>query len=405
MARPARPGGGAVRIAILAPDASGNCMGRAHVLARALEPRHAVSIVGPEFGDGVWEPLRGEGLDVRTIPFGYPFWRLPELRRLDALVEGDVLLASKPLATSFGVARRLARARGLPLLLDVDDWESGFVRARWEAAGPGGRLRQLASSALKPQGSLALWNGPRLERRAGEADAVTVSNRFLQERFGGTLVRHGRDVAAFDPARVDAAAERARRSIAPDERVVAYFGTIAPYKGVDDLVDAVARIPDPAVRLLLIGVGDDRYSRAAVARGRSRLGDRCRTIGRRPLAEAPRLLALADVVAIPQRDTPATRGQMPAKLFDAMAAGRPTVATAVSDIPEALGGCGWVVPPGDPPALAAAIAEALADPAAARERGARARARAIERFSWEAMGEALEGVLAGLTQRSARKAE
>ena len=91
-----------------------------------------------------------------------------------------------------------------------------------------------------------------------------------------------------------------------------------------------------------------------------------------------------DPVAVPQRATTDTVGQVPAKIFDAMALARPVVSTSVSMIPEILDGCGVVVPPDDPPALAAALARLLATPAEARAMGLRARARCEEQYSFRA---------------------
>jgi glycosyltransferase involved in cell wall biosynthesis len=105
-------------------------------------------------------------------------------------------------------------------------------------------------------------------------------------------------------------------------------------------------------------------------------------LGPVPFSEVPGFLEAADVVAIPQRDTSDTRGQVPAKLFDAMALGRPIVSTRVSMIPEILEGCGTLVAPGDVAGLASAI-EHLADHAAeARALGERARRRCEERYSF-----------------------
>jgi glycosyltransferase involved in cell wall biosynthesis len=113
----------------------------------------------------------------------------------------------------------------------------------------------------------------------------------------------------------------------------------------------------------------------------------------------PEIIAAADVVVVPQRRTPASEGQMPAKLFDAMAMARPVVATDVCDMRAALGGCGWIVPPGDPERLAGAIAEALDDPEKARSAGAAARKRCVERYSWDAMDRTLAGVFDSLARR------
>jgi len=108
-----------------------------------------------------------------------------------------------------------------------------------------------------------------------------------------------------------------------------------------------------------------------------------------PYPSLPRLLAAADVVAVPQSDSEAARYQMPMKVFDAMAMGKPIVASAVSDLPLVLEGCGRITPPGDVDTLAAGIAELLANPEAARTLGERARARCLEQYSIERIGERL----------------
>jgi glycosyltransferase involved in cell wall biosynthesis len=72
-----------------------------------------------------------------------------------------------------------------------------------------------------------------------------------------------------------------------------------------------------------------------------------------------------------------------------MAVARPVVATAVSDIPSVLQGCGWVVPPGDVDALAEAMGHALSDPAEAARRGQAARATCMREYSRERTGRVL----------------
>jgi glycosyltransferase involved in cell wall biosynthesis len=103
----------------------------------------------------------------------------------------------------------------------------------------------------------------------------------------------------------------------------------------------------------------------------------------------PQHLVAADVVAVPQRATSDTLGQVPAKIFDAMALGRPIVSTAVSMIPEILEGCGVLVPPGDAVALAGALRRLLDDPASAAVIGQRARERCRSHYSFESARAAL----------------
>jgi glycosyltransferase involved in cell wall biosynthesis len=85
-------------------------------------------------------------------------------------------------------------------------------------------------------------------------------------------------------------------------------------------------------------------------------------------------------------------------LLEAMACGLPVVATAVPGVDEILAGGedsgGIVVPPGRPDAIAGALARLVTDASLARTLGTRARRRAAERFSLEAVGAQLATMLA-----------
>src|SRR5207245_9103883 len=126
--------------------------------------------------------------------------------------------------------------------------------------------------------------------------------------------------AAGQPARSAGSAARAWRG-GGGRRGVMFLGTPRGHKGVDDLVEAVGAL-GPGVILTLVGVdparsGAPRWSAAS----------HVRVIGEIPFDDVPRYLVAADVVAVPQRATTDTVGQVPAKLFDAMALGRPIVST------------------------------------------------------------------------------
>jgi len=358
-----------VKISVLCSDLADNAAGRAFLLARLLEPLGEVEIVGPRHGDVVWPPIASAGIAYRAVAGG----KLPafagSLATLARQADGDLLYASKPRLGSAGVGL-LARARAhRPLLLDVDDWEVGFF-LRGGFWGTVGRSLNLAN----PRGLPWTWMMERLCRRA---DAITVASRFLQARFGGLLVPHVRDTDAWKPGAADPSAARRRLRVGA-EHVVMFLGTPRGHKGVDDLAAAVARLGRPDVVLALVGV--DPHSETA-----RRLRATCgalRVVGRIPFDDVPQYLEAADVVAVPQRDTPDTWGQVPAKLFDAMALGRPLVSTRVSMIPEAIEGCGLLAPPGDVPALAHAIGHLLDHPEEAAALGRRARERAVERYSF-----------------------
>jgi glycosyltransferase involved in cell wall biosynthesis len=356
-----------VKVSVLAADLSDNATGRADLLARLLSTRYEVEVVGPRFGTDVWMPARGGAIAQRSVQAGrYPgFARL--IPALLELVDGDVLVASKPRPTSFGLGLLARSRRRRPLVLDIDDWEVGF----FSRSGPWGRIGRALNFA-NPNGLPWTWLAERLVLRA---DAVTVASRFLERRFGGTLLPHVRDTDAWDPARYDRAAARARLGAGGD-KVVMFLGTPRGHKGVDDLVEAVGAL-GPGVVLALVGV-DSARSGAPRWAARSHV----RVVGEIPFDEVPSYLVAADIVAVPQRATSDTVGQVPAKLFDAMALGRPIVSTSVSMIPEILEGCGVVVAPGDVFALAAALRRLLGNPDEAAALGLRARERCEARYSY-----------------------
>ena len=373
-----------MKVSVLAADLSDNATGRADLLARLLSARYDVEVVGPRFGADVWRPARGGTIRQRSVQAGrYPGFarRIPEL--LD-LVDGDVLVASKPRPTSFGLGLLARSRRRRPLVLDIDDWEVGFF-SRGGAWGRVGRALNFGN----PNGLPWTWLAEKLVSRA---DAVTVASRFLERRFGGTLLPHVRDTEAWDPARYDRAAARARLGASAD-KVVMFLGTPRGHKGVDDLVEAVGAL-GPGVVLALVGVD---AARSGAPRWAAR--PHVRVIGEIPFDEVPSYLVAADIVAVPQRATSDTVGQVPAKLFDAMALGRPIVSTSVSMIPEILEGCGVVVAPGDVFALAAAIRRLLGNPDEAAALGRRARERCEARYSFRVARAALFPLIEKLTGR------
>ena len=374
-----------MKVSVLCFDLADNALGRAELLARLLAPRYEVDVVGPQFEDTLWRPVAGSPIPHRGVRARrYPgFARIvPELLRL---VDGDVIYASKPRPTSFGLGLLARARRRRPLILDVDDWELGFLyrSGRW------GRLGR-ALNLGNPNGLTWTWL---TERRVPAADALTVASRFLQRRFGGVFVPHVRDTTAWDPARYDRSASRARLGVG-DERVVMFLGTPRGYKGLDDLVQAVDQL-DAHVILALVGV--DAASGWGARYGAS---PRIKIVGEIPFDDVPRFLAAADVVAVPQRATSDTVGQVPAKLVDAMAMARPIVATEVSMIPEMLEGCGVVVPPEDPSALAKAIGGLLADPSRAADLGRHARQRCIAQYSFTSARATLFPLIEAVASRS-----
>lgn len=371
-----------IRIALLCADVSRNAFGRAYVLARALAASHEVHVLGPQFGDSVWPPMKGEleayGIKVTAIPARpYPAF-LAAARQLWRAINADILYALKPFPTSFGIGLLFRAIHHTPLLLDIDDWELGNYRAmgRFRVA------RSILSGALSPNNYVWLRL---LYGMVPQADAITVASSWLRQRFGGVIVPHARDTDAIDPTLVDG--QSVRETWGLEGRLVMFLGTLRPHKGIEDFIAAMRHLARQEVQGVIVGADPrDPYSQYL----RDIAGEHISLLPLVPFSQMPAFLAAAEVIVIPQRQTPFSQAQVPAKLFDAMAMGRPIVSTAVSDIPAILENCGVVVPPGDVAALSAAIAYLLDHPAKASMLGNAARRKCVEKFSLRAASRVLE---------------
>ena len=376
-----------MKISVICANLSSSAFHRPHVLASALKKYYEVEIIGPMFWGKVWEPLAYDtsipikGLEIKPGRFS-PFIRLLDLSHM---IDGDAVYVQKPLISGFGPGLLSKWQSQKPCLLDIDDWQRALVngKAKWSLAH------------LSFYQTWSYWNAVLCERLIRYADAVTVTSTFLRKQFGGTVVPHGLNMEHYDPDTYDKNILRARYNLSPDDRVVLFSGNPRKHKGIDDLIEAVHRIADKEVILLLAGIDDeDPLGKSLIDRAKFLLGSRFRTIGPYNKNMNPEIVALSDLVVIPQQNHEAARAQVPAKLIDAMAMAKPIVATGVSDIPEILNTCGWIVPPEKPDRLAESIRHVLDNPREALDRGKAARKKAISHYSLDAIGGILKNLFA-----------
>jgi glycosyltransferase involved in cell wall biosynthesis len=373
-----------VKISLLISDLSHNCLLRTYVFARILEKHYQVEIIGPDFGGGIWPPCDTGEFAYKIVAGKHPLFSPSSWRKMLSLISGDVIYAFSPRILSYGIGLLKKRSTGLPIVLDIHERQTAFV----EALHP--RLIPRIIIALLTLGCHDnYFYALAMERLIKYADQITVGSSFLAQAYGGVRVPHGRDVNLFNPANYDR--KNLRKEWGYDsEKLIVFFGSPAPYKGFEDLVEAVRLLGRPDLKVMLVGA--DRslpYVRDLIESLTSTAGDFLRIEGMQPFSDVPKFLSMADLVVLPQRPSPVTMAQIPAKILDAMAMAKPIISTAMSDIPEILEGCGIVVEPGNVEQIAERIEYILEYEEEAAEMGKRAREKCAREYSREAVEKVL----------------
>lgn len=224
------------------------------------------------------------------------------------------------------------------------------------------------------------WLWQRVDAGIAVSEALAHFSRNIEgARRPIRVVQHG------IPAMPNGDSQAARRALglAPDGLAVGIVGRLIEQKGIADAIDAFARVaPGRAgVELLIAGEGPARRAlerRAAT----SPSGERVRFLGWRSDRQA--VMCALDLLM-----APSLREGFGLAVLEAMALGIPVIATRVGGLSElvAEGETGLLVPPADPPALAAALHRMLEDPALRRRLGEAGRARARRDFTIGRMAE------------------
>jgi phosphatidylinositol alpha-mannosyltransferase len=359
-----------LRIGIFAPydlARAGGVTNQIRSQARALRALgHAVRVFGPASGpvpDNEVAICRSLSLTVSGTESGLGLdptsaWRLARVFRTEPF---DIVHVHEPLTPVMPwFALRLARA---PVV--------GTFHVHREHG-----------HVFYPRARLLL--APLMRRLAYRIAVSDAARRTVADHFPGDydIVPNGIDVDEFRAPRPRPAA------LVTDRLHVLYVGRLEPRKGVDTLIRAMATVQRrlPQARLLVVGDGPDREALMALAR---KLAVDVAFAGRVDDDVLPAYFQGSEVVC-----SPALGGEsFGIVLLEAMACGVPIVASRIEGYVGLAGpaDCGPLVPPGDAPALAAALLPLLADATIRRAVGARG-AAAARQYDWQGLAARLVAI-------------
>ncbi|MCS7207053.1 MAG: glycosyltransferase family 4 protein [Dehalococcoidia bacterium] len=336
-----------------------------------------------------------EGVHILRIPawdglerwwgIPYPLFAPSLVSTLRRLVpQYDLVLVHTHVFMSSVVGAWMARGYGKPLVVYQ---HTPFIRYPF----PWGLMERGADAVL------GRW--PLRWAAAVVGVSRTVADYVQKERGRPVeaVIYPGVDTERFAPiASVEERKSLRRRLGLPEEAfIVLAVGRLTFKKGFDVLVEACTILrAQPDLQVLIVGDGPARPALVKRASEHGLTG--LRFWGAAPMQTMSDLYRVADAFVLPSR----TGEGFPLVILEAMASGLPVIATPLGGAREVVenGRTGFLVPPGDPEALAAVLSDLKQDPCLAPRLGAAARAQALS-MDWERFTTRWEHLLTALVHR------
>jgi len=371
-----------------------------HVTMVAEVPNHPSGIIPPDYRGKLYERVDLDGIDVirvwvKTAPVKTFGTRMAFYLSymLNGTLAGlflarrhyDVVYATSPPLFVGGAGLALSRLRRTPLVFEVRDlWPESAVAL--------GELKSPRAIALAERLERACY------RRARRVVVVTtgIRQRLLERGLPSdklALIPNGTNTDLFQPQPEAGATLRDELGL-NDAFVVLYAGIHGIAQGLETVIEAARLLQAEAdIHFLFVGEGPVKKETMALAEGYGL--NNVRFHPEIPREQVPAFLSAADVALVPLRKLDLFKGALPSKMFDAWAAGCPTLVSIEGEAQRVLerSGAGRFVEPENPQALVEAIRALAADREGGRQMGNKGRAFVRAHYSRQAQARQLEQLL------------
>jgi glycosyltransferase involved in cell wall biosynthesis len=338
-----------------------------------------------------WVYSSPRGGFARTLANNASFLATSVAHALARLGAVDVLIASSPPFFPHLAGALVAGARRLPLVLELRDlWPDYLVQ-----------LGVLRDGAAPTRALFALERA--LLRRARAVAVVTESFRTRALAKGADPTRTAVLPNGVEPRAYYRAVEPPPLPSLARERgefIAGYLGTFGAGQALGVMVDVATILAReaPAIRLVLAGSGPDRANVAALAAAAALPNLALEPAI--PRAQTRAFYNACDVCLVPLAPVPVFQETVPSKIFEIMACERPVLASTGGETRRIIdeSGCGLAVPPGDARAIADALRQLHARPAAERAAmGARGRGHVLAHYDRDAVADRYLDLLRDVT--------
>ena len=389
--------------AVLAHNLKGGMELHAEMLRQGLSERgHQVTVITTPHPQGItvlsdaWGETHFVGNDA---PASYsPHWWTESLKTLFKLHSAspfDVVAGHGKAAYAYlGTRSRLAAEQRLPVVVIthnniICDFQQQLSQCFHR---PLSVLRWMLRGIALYADDLRRLRHAECITALSELTGQALRQWFLLDPARIAVILNGINLATLVAGEAQRQRIRQRLGIADDTWLILAVGRLVPDKGHRYLIDALTRAEvrrtGQSFRLVLVGDGPLRNELQAQARSRG-LEQQITFAGLLPHDEVPGWLWAADIAVLPS-----LAEGLPLSLLEAMACGRPVIASRVGAVANVLkdGVSGLLVHAGQPASLASALAELLSNRILARQLGERAQSYARASFDQQRMIEQFEQV-------------
>ena len=309
------------KIAVCGWDLSHNAAGRVLTLAELYQYCDKdVSIIGCIVSTNhrrprnLWEPMKLSDIPCEYITVKNTSDLIAKAFDFVSSHPFDIVHLSKPRLPNLIIGRLYQLIWNANIIMDIDDEELGFRKPS--------ESDLLIDSIENIRSNYWLVRSVYL---SNAFDAITVSNTALQLRYSGTVIPHVRDANKFIPSKILSSTMREKHGILPSQKVVLFFGTPKPHKGLVETAHAISEIPEVKPLFLIIGDFIDQCFKERLA---SIKGVDFKFLPNQPYHLISDFVAIGDICVILQDpDSLISEHQLPAKLIDALAMGLTVIST------------------------------------------------------------------------------
>lgn len=341
---------------MLCPLISSSSFITTYPFAKILSKKYDVEIMGPLLGNNPY--IEDKKLNFTFIepkikkPIQLAFLSLYKKNlKIIKKKDYDILHVFKLLPHTGPVGAKI-HDLGKPFVLSIDDYDASATKNRFKRI-----VLKKAEKAYK------------------KADAITVSSEGLRKIYGGNIIYQVANEFAF----------KKKQNIKPflkkynleGKTIISHAGTFFDHKGIDILIKAVQKLNNKNVKLVLAGGNIEKYKKIA--------NKETIFTGKLTIDDVAKLTEATDIYTIPTKDTPYSRVEIPAKIFEPMMMGKAIVASRISDIPKILNGSGLLTKPDSVDDLTEKIQYLIDNPKERKRLGTNAKKRYDEKYSYKQM--------------------